>query len=508
MEKKDAIKNMRELRRIELEKGNKASNTKYLGTIHTRENIDGIDQDLLKEVFMVLEMFEKNGQKMEVKKYFTKDFQSGEFELLGGDIVGDGIHSISLDRNSKYSLDEKLKKEIEEQLNELTQKEGLDLEREELKELEEVAKALGIDAKDIEEMSELDPEQEIEKEKDDKNKDKKENDEKNKDGKDKDEKDKDEELNKKETEKLVKMTGKQDININAKYNSKNTLRQTLGLSGEFTTVRVVSSDKLKDVKKDINGLSSTYAFVGIRSDGTAQELTDVLSLDTAQGAMPNRAAKTIRPDGSMTETNNTLARYKINNGRSDGNSLDEYIGISRGPYGEIEVKTAYKTKEENEVVEFPVETSTIRPISKKIRELQRPGKGEYNIDNMQNEADEHFRAGDKKLTNTKDYDGKEGGSHTHGEDEKGKEKYGEDGNENVAVTVNIEEKSEDWAELLLKNEEIDMNFTKKEVKEMIEKQWKNDIGDSSVTEDQIQEELKKIEGNIEGERTHQMGPNH
>ncbi len=505
MDKKDAIKNMRALRKNEFEKGNKASSTKYLGTIHTRENIDGKEQELLKEVYMVLEMFEKNGNKMEVKKYFTQNFESGEFELLGGDIVGDGIHTISLDRNSKYCLDEKLKKEIESQLNELAQKEGLDLEREELKEFEEVAKALGIDVKDIEEISELDPEQEIEKEKDEKEHNKEENE---KDDKDKENKDKDEELDEKETEKLEELTGKQDININARYNSRNTLRETLGLSGEFTTVRVVSSDKLKEVKKDANGLSSTYAFVGIRSDGTAQELTDVLSLDTTQGAMPNRTAKTIRPDGTMVETNNTLARYKIKNGRNDGNSLDEYIGISRGPYGEIEVKTAYKTKEENEVVEFPVETSTIKPISKKIRDLQRPGKGEYNIDSMQNEADEHFRSGDQKLTNIKDYDGKEGGSHAHSEEEKGKEKYGEDGNEEIAVTVNIEEKSDEWAELLLQNEEIDINFTKREVKDMIEKQWKNDIGDSSVTETQIHEELKKIEQNIEGERTHSMWSNH
>lgn len=506
MEKKEAIKDMRELRRKELEKGNKSSSTNYLGTIHARENIDGVDQDLLKEVFMVLEMFEKNGHKMEVKKYFTKNFESGDFELLGGDIVGDGIHSITLDKNSKYSLDQKLKKEIEDQLNTLAEKDGLNLEREELKELEEVAKALGIDTKDIEEISELDPEQEIEKEKDDKEKSKDDdNNDKNKNGKDENDK---EDLDKKETEKLTKLTGKQDININAKYNTRNSLRETLGLSSEFTTVRVVSSDRLKDVKKDAKGQSSTFALVGIRNDGTAQELTDILQLDTAQGAMPNRTAKTIRPDGTMVETNNTLARFRIRNGKTEGNSLDEYIGISRGAYGEIEVKTGYKTKEENEVVEFPVETSTIRPISRKIRELQRPGKGEYNIDAMQNEADEHFRSGDQRLTNIKDYDGKEGGSHAHSEEEKGKEKYGEDGNEEIAVTVNIEEKSDEWAELLLQNEEIDINFTKREVKDMIEKQWKNDIGDSSVTESQIHEELKKIEGNIEGERTHSMGAGH
>lgn len=348
-------------------KNNKVLNVKYLGEI-----------DSNKSIFMLIEQQQdKKGNLNIVEKYYNEDL-----EFLGGNNKADGFDFIML--NKEHIND----KDLLESLNRLDKDGKLDLEEIERRELEEIAKAIGIDEKDIQGLTQIDLAKEIEEKQEANNK-------------NKDKENKEQELNKEQTNQVV--STKQEMKINTKVDNKKTLGQVLGLnSSEYTKIAIVYSDKLQSLNgKDEKTNNTRYSFVAIRKDGTAKTINDKLEIDHISGNNSYRDAIKIDADKTARKDDKTRSRYKIK-------GKEEYLSVENGQYGEL--KAYYgkgKTREKNETVETQLETTNIRPTPIEIRRLQADYKGIYNTDKMAKEANQHFEKYKEKKVGIKSVDGDE-----------------------------------------------------------------------------------------------------
>lgn len=436
-------------------KNNRVLNVKYLGEIL-------LDKDSNKQntsIFMLIEQIkDKKGNLIIVEKYYTEDLK-----FLGGNNRGDGFDFIMLNRdhiNDKNLLDN---------INNLDKEGKLDLAQIERRELEEIAKALGTDEKDIQAMSEIDLVKEIEENNEDGNK--KDNKEKQKD---KDDKNK--ELNKKETKKVVNT--KQEIKINTKIDNKKTIGQALKLdSSEYTKIAIVYSDKLQELNAKNEKINNTrYSFVAIRKDGTAKTINDKLELDSLAGNNSYKDSIKIDADKTARKDDKTRSRYKIN-------GKEEFLSVENGQYGEI--KAYYekgRTREKNENIGTQIETDNIRPTSIEIRRMQADYKGKYNTDKMVKEANEHFEEHKDKKVGLKSVDGnKDTIDHLHIEANK----------ESIEAVAKIITKD------AMKNSEVEDVFTSKEVEEMSKNYLEKNIEElKELDSEKLEKKLKKLEDNI------------
>ena len=450
----------------------KVLNVKYLGDIDMPERADyslsntaDSSKDLKKQkiaIFLLIEQQQdKDGNIVIVEKYYTEDF-----ELLGGNNKSDEFDFIMLNREHVNE------KELLDSLNGLDKEGKLDLEEIERRELEEIAKALGIDEKDIEKMSEMDLVKEIEEKQED-----------NKDNKPKEEKTDKQELNEEEVNKII--NPQQEMKTKIKVDNKQTLGKVLGLdTGEFTKVAIVYSEKLQELASNNEKTNTTrYAFVAIRKDGTAQTINDKLEIDSASGNNPYKESIKIDADETAREDNKIRSRYKIK-GR------DEYLSIENGKYGEL--KAYYgkgKTRSENEAVETQLETTNVRPTSIELRKLQATYKGKYNTDKMAKEANQKFDMRKEKI-GIKSVDGDENTiEHTHDDEE-------------TIYHVHVRDYSdEDFQELakeMMKNDSIETEFTNEEVQKMIKNYWQKDMdSDKEYSVEEMKEKIENTEKMIE-----------
>ena len=474
MEKRDIVTKMKLLRDYRnnkiSEKEGKVLDVKYLGTLSKSKETP---ENLL-AIYLIIEQHQKDGKVFEVEQYYSEDLQNGDIKFLGGNNKSDGMEKIYL--SDKYIDEKETRDYLEEALNEMDKIGELDLAEQE--KLEEMAKELGIDIEDIESMAELDLDQKV---KDEKDKDKDEED------LDETEQEKDEdELTEKQTEKLTKTSGKQEVNINAKFDTKNTLRKELGLNGEYKSIMVVYSEKLQEIQgKDENINNTPVSFVAIKNDGTAEKLNS-LELDTSTGAIPTKESIKIDKDETARQDKKTLSRFKIA-------GKESFLSVERGQYGEMKVYHEQKTKEENRAVGYQLETNSIKPTTREFRDLQKPGQGKYHIDDVENEFQKHAEHGENELKNKADYDGdKETATHVHEKDGVVEE---QEQNDQIYIADEIEE----WTKEILKDEDVQNVFTAKEVKEMIENYWQNDKGqmEDLYTVEESKQEFEKIKNNIE-----------
>ena len=423
-------------------KNNKVLNVKYLGEI---EN---------KSIFLLIEQEQdKNGNLIIVEKYYNEDL-----EFLGGNNKSDGFDFIILNKEHINNND------ILESLNKLDKQGKLDLEDLEKRELEEIAKALGIDEKDIKAMSEMDLVKQIEEKQEDNNLDKK---DKNKDQEE-------QELKKEETNKIISQ--KQEIKINTKVDDKKTIGQVLGLSsGEYTKIAIVYSERLHEIK-DGNINNTRYSFVAIRKDGTAKTIDDKIQIDANSGNNSYKDSIKIDADKTARKDDKTRSRYKIN-------GKDEYLSVENGQYGEI--KAYYgknKTRDRNENVETQLETNNIRPTEIELRRLQADYKGRYNTDKMAKEANIHFEEHKEEKVGVKSVDGDEKTiDHIHIE-------FNEE---------NIDYLSKEIAKKAMENTAVEDVFTSKETEQMSKKYIQENIEElEDLDAEQFEKKLKDIEDKI------------
>lgn len=277
---------------------NKVLNVKYLGVINLENEEKGI--------YLVIEQkVREDGALAQVERYYTED---GEF--LGGNNNSDQYDFILL--NEKYMNN----KDILEKLQSLDKEGILDLNKIEQERMEEVAKELEITDKELEKMSEIDSEKEIE-----------------------------------------KISTKSEIYTNQKVTDKETMASILNVQDKgYKKIAIIYSDKMKD-----DGNTTRFSFVGIKEDGTAEKID---TIEQAYGKNPNKEINSVNRDGSKVGQEQVNSIYRIK-GREE-----TQIAVDIGAMGTIEPSLVRTPAQDNEeAISIPIETYNIRPTTRETREL-------------------------------------------------------------------------------------------------------------------------------------------
>ena len=287
---------------------NKVLNVKYLGTIE----IDGEQKGLY---LLIEQKEEKDGRLAEIEKYYT-----GDGEFLAADSNLDQFEFITL--KEEYINKEGLLEQIENM-----DKEGiLDLAEIENERLEELARELGIDVKDLRKVAEIDTEEQIDKENEEEQNEKDDNEERdiNKDEK--------EVLTKKQIEKISTKT---EIKTNQKVTDKDTMASLLNVQGKgYTKIAVVYSEKMRE-----NGNTTKFSFVGIKSDGSAEKID---TLKQAYGNNPTKNVQALNRDGSKIEEDKVNSIFRVK-GKDE-----EQLAVNIGQMGNIEPKFVRTPRQDGE----------------------------------------------------------------------------------------------------------------------------------------------------------------
>lgn len=277
---------------------NKVLNVKYLGVI----KIEGEE----KGIYLLIEQkAQKDGTLAQIERYYTED---GEF--LGGDN--------SIDEYDFLTLDEKYmnNKDMLEKLQSIDKDGILDLNKIEQERMEEVAKELGITAKELEKMVEID--------------------------------------SKKETEKI---STKSEIDTNRKVTDKETMASILNVQDKgYKKIAIIYSDKMQD-----NGNTTRFSFVGIKEDGTAEKID---TIEQAYGRNPSKEINSVNRDGSKVEQEQVNSIYRIKGKK------ETQIAVDIGAMGTIEPSLVRTPAQDNEeAISIPIETHNVRPTTRETREL-------------------------------------------------------------------------------------------------------------------------------------------
>ena len=217
----------------------------------------------------------------------------------------------------------------------------------------------------------------------------------------------------------IEAEAKQEIDSDDLVNNYDTFGQVIGTGGQF--------DKFYLVETAEAGLdkSTEMGLVGVRADGTMEDLSKYLEYDAATGNRGQTDALSIDADETARENNATVSRYKVK-------GTNKTISVAQGEQGtseagEWKVYVGTKTHGGNYAVEHQVETRNIWPTSREIRGLQEKNESIYDADNMAKEYDVHERAGEKETEDLVDVDGKpETRTHSHPEQEEYEHKLPEE----------------------------------------------------------------------------------
>ena len=366
---------------------NKVLDVKYIGTIE----IDGEPKDIY---LLIEQKEEKDGSLAEIEKYYTED---GEF--LGGDSNLDQFDFITLKK--EYADKVGLLKQLEN----LDKKGILDLNDIENERLEELARELGIDVKDIEKLAEIDAEKELDKWHEELTN------EQIEELQEEDIEPGDEEyrrylldhglsLPKEEVEEGI--STKTEIKTGQKVTDKDTMASLLNVEDKgYVKIAVVYSDKLQD-----NGNTTRFSFVGIKADGSAEKID---TLEQYYGNNPTNNVQTMNRDGSKIEEDKVNSRFKIK-GRDE-----EQLAVNIGQMGTIEPKFVRAPRQDGEkAMSIPIETKNIRPTTRETMKFMNRSRN-TDISNNIKLAQEHEKIGCKEAT-VKDIDNDENNNtHEHGE---------------------------------------------------------------------------------------------
>jgi len=380
MEKEQILSKMRQLRDLrEKEIFNEQSNdtksvenVQYLGKI----NINEAEED----IFLMVE--QNNGKTQYI-------FVNDRGERIG--LYSERGILLFEREFSSIEQDEALKKELEKLQRPLGKEDKYrDLNECEKETISSVAKALGITDEEIEKMSEGDLNQEL----------------KDKTLEDEEEK---KEVSKDEIKRVRVL---QETETDVRVDEVQTLGQKLDIESanqkpeqKFIKFAVVYSDSLKSLDGE-NGENTGYAFVGIRQDGSAQRLDDILKMDPSFGNTNTETSLRHDQNGNTTLDNKTNSRYIIK-------GTNDTLAVKNGMHGEIEIYYGGTEQGTKRITETIIETTNIRPTSREVLETQSERKGIYSRNMQINEAKRHFARGEEKL-DTKDADGnKNTQTHVH-----------------------------------------------------------------------------------------------
>lgn len=253
---------------------------------------------------------------------------------------------------------------------------------------------------------------------------------------------------------------------------------------------IVESDELDNLRdengKRLEGHSSRYETVVITNktgkDGKPIVRALDLENDTQEGTNPEEQVYQVSQNKNQpAKKGDVLTRLKIQG--------QETIGIEKRQYGEVEVyHSADKTiggngMEGNKSLDKQLETSNSKNAVEGMDEQTQKLSQEYqdgyrSVEASYQEAKQHENAQEEPCEEMEQED--------------------LDGNPNTAKHNHID----DTVELLMRNDEIADKFTKREVKEMVERAWDRKEEDKTLAEFQkdVEEDIEADAENMRGER--------
>lgn len=437
-EKMEKIKNA-----IESDYTKNVDNVKYLGEINI--------EDELKQIFLVIEQeLDENGDAVnEYSNCYTED----------GELLGRYVEYL----DSIVMLEEF--RDEYQQLNKLNINGIIDLKEIEKEQLEQIAKALGIKEDEIKSMSSMDLAQKIEQKQD-----AKENSQED-----------EQTLNEEETK--IISNGKQEIKLGVRVDEYRTLGKALDLNeSEYSKVAIVYSERLQEIQGEGEPINNTtYSFVAIKKDGTAEVINDRLKVDERTGNNSLKESIKIDANERAREDNKTKTRFQIigKNGENEGKSdlEKETLSVEMGQYGEIKAYYGKGRSKENENIETQLETTNVRPTSRELREVQSERKGMHKDSN-----DKSAKEAKANLENGKD----------------DISMYSADGDENTIVLADyVEHNKEEIVAKIMQNEVIaNSQFGEKDIEEKLERVTE-DENEQTYTQEEIEQKLEEIEKEIE-----------
>lgn len=392
---------------------NKVLDVKYLGQIEQIQEIDGKEEKVLKDIYMLIEQYkDKEGNLVQIEKYYDENL-----EFLAGNNLTDG-YELMLDPKHMNE------KDLLEQLKSLGREGILDLNEIENERLEYIAKTLGIEKEDIQKISEMDEEQiekAEEKLEEGEELDLEENEQEGKERK---------EFSKKEIEKV---SAKNEIKANQKVTDKDTISSLLGIQDKgYTKIAIIYSDKLKD-----NNNTTRFSFVGIKPDGSAEKID---TLEQGYGKTPTKSIYELNRDGSQIEEEKVSSIFTIKGQK------EKQLAVKIGAMGTIEPELVRTPAQDNQkAMSIPIETSHIKPTTREVRELMNENRNvrvKEEIDRIK-EHEEHDCEPEIRDIDDNQYNN----THEHLE----------------------EEELEQCANELLEKEDVEEVFSKNEIKEMLER---------------------------------------
>lgn len=387
---KDLYQIMQKIREKEEENAEKYKKFKvedviYKGTIKTIEEVNGVDTEVEKDIFEVIETMLSDGSI--VKNYYDEN-----------------IHYIAgCDKNGQmYPSKNPIVKDINinNKIEELGNTSTLSLNEID-KTLEVIAQELGIKKEEVL-LSQIDLEQKIgEKQKEEdriilKSEEEKEDEEKDEKS-EKDEKEKNQKA-------LEKVNTKQEIDLDQKVDHRHTLGDVLGIESGAKLLAVYSN-AIKD-----NENTTRYSFIIKKADGTLEKAD---MLNQIGGKDSNRKVYEINYDGSEVTKKSVNSSYEINSPVVENAVLTAAIGSA----GRIEINYAKEGRTERiNTIGIKCQDEHTKANRYEVRnELNDENKGENNIEDDKKEIQEHEEYNCKE-SSIEDIDGdKRTSSHMHTE---------------------------------------------------------------------------------------------
>ncbi|MBQ3414161.1 MAG: hypothetical protein IJH39_02185 [Clostridia bacterium] len=398
----------------ESEKIQKINSIKYLGGIGLIDLNISDKYEVYKNIYLAsVVVLDEEGNEKTIDKYYTEDLQCIAMEdeqyekclkmdpLMLENEYAQGLENVGLENEN-----DKLK----EKLRELDKEGIIDLDKireENLPKVLKVAKTLGIDKENIDNLSEIDLEK----------------------------------LQNPDMEDKIKANSQMSIDVNTHVTTKDTMESLLNVQGRnYKTI-------------DIVYFGNSLGFVGTKADGTMENITTLVN---RKGNRPNKKINALNEDGSKIEKENVITEFDI------FGTGDEYLAIGMGKMNTLKVSYVRESPDTYEAISIPVETiartrgnvkefmdpNRNQSVSEETRRIkQQKEQGEepinlYNIDddplNNEYDLDEEFIPGTD--TTWKEYAGRLKISIQEAKEKFVDEKENNPNKDNVEILEDIEDR--------------------------------------------------------------------
>lgn len=376
----------------------------------------------IKDIYLLIEQIKNKNGSL----IQIERYYTNDLEFLAGNNLNDRFELLL---DTQYINN----KELLDKLKELDKQGLLDLNELEEKRITSISEILKVKQQDIKGLTEFNKEEIEEAEFKIHNNQKEEKD-----------------LSKKEVDQILSKT---EIDTHQKVTDKDTISSMLGIENKgYKKISIVYTDKLQNTNN-----TTRFSFVGIKEDGSAEKID---TLEQGYGNNPSKKIDSLNRDGSEVKQKQVSSIYKIK-GKDE-----EQISVNFGIAGTIDVSLVRTPNQDNQqAISIPIETHSIRPTTREVRELMNENRNPRVKEEI-NRINAH-RENECDNTNIKDInDNPYDNTHNH-----------------IESDSNYIEKCTDE---ILKDEDIQEIFTRKEVKESLLYYINNNV-DKRPIEDVIEE---------------------